>query len=58
MIVEAVKKAAHEFPLTKAEYFGSYATGSANEDSDLDLLVEFEEPTVSILKMIMLRNCQ
>ena len=55
-IVSAVKKAAGEFPLTKAEYFGSYAEGQATEESDLDLLVEFEEPAISILTIIKLKH--
>ena len=55
MIVEAVKKAASEFPLTKVDYFGSYADGLATEKSDLDLLVEFEQPAVSILTIIGLK---
>ena len=55
-IVGAVKKAASEFPLTKAEYFGSYAEGLANEESDLDLLVEFKEPSVSILTIVGLKQ--
>ena len=55
-IVEAVKKAANEFPLTNAEYFGSYAEGCANEESDVDLLVRFEEPAVSILTIIRLKH--
>jgi len=55
-IVEAVKKAAGEFPLTKAEYFGSYADGCATEQSDLDLLVEFREPAISILTIIGLKH--
>ena len=55
-IVEAIKKAANEFPLTKAEYFGSYADGCATEDSDLDLLVEFNVPAISILTIIGLKQ--
>ena len=55
-IVNAVKKAATEFPLTKAAYFGSYAEKQATEDSDLDLLVEFEEPSISILTVIGLKQ--
>ena len=55
-IVDAVKKAAGEFPLTKVEYFGSYAEGQATEESDLDLLVEFEEPAISILTIIRLKH--
>jgi predicted nucleotidyltransferase len=55
-IVDAVKKAAIEFPLTKAEYFGSYADGQATEESDLDLLIEFKEPAISILTIIRLKR--
>ena len=55
-IVEAVKKAAIEFPLIKAAYFGSYAEQRATEDSDLDLLVEFEQSSVSILTIISLKH--
>jgi len=55
-IVSAVKKAASEFPLMKADYFGSYAEGQATEESDLDLLVEFEEPAISILTIIKLKH--
>jgi predicted nucleotidyltransferase len=56
MIADAIKKAANTFSLTKAEYFGSYAEGLATEKSDLDLLVEFKEPTVSILSIIKLKH--
>ena len=55
-IAEAVKKAAREFPLVKAEYFGSYADGCATEDSDLDLLVSFGEKPISILRVIGLKH--
>jgi len=55
-IVHAVKKAANEFPLIKVDYFGSYADGRATEDSDLDLLVEFIEPAISILSIIRLKH--
>jgi len=56
MIVDAVKKAANEFPLTKVSYFGSYAEGVATEDSDLDLLVEFDKSAVSILTIVGLKH--
>jgi predicted nucleotidyltransferase len=56
IIVNAARKAANEFPLTKMSYFGSYADGRATEDSDLDVLVEFAEPAVSILTIIRLRR--
>jgi len=55
-IVNAIEKAAIEFPLTKASYFGSYADGRATEESDLDLLVEFTEPAISILTIIRLKH--
>jgi len=55
-IANAVKKAANDFPLTKAMYFGSYADGQATEESDLDLLVEFSEPAISILTIIGLKQ--
>lgn len=54
-IVDAVKKAASIFPLKKAEYFGSYANGVATGKSDLDILVEFMEPAISILTIIELK---
>ena len=55
-IVRAIKNAANEFPLAKVDYFGSYADGKATEDSDLDLLVEFIEPAISILSIIRLKH--
>ena len=55
-IVEAVRKAANEFPLTKVFYFGSYADGLATDESDLDLLVEFDKPAISILTIIRLKH--
>ena len=36
------------------EIFGSYVRGEQREDSDLDLLVEFEEP-VGLLRISMLQ---
>ena len=40
-ICDAVKDAATRYPIKSAYYFGSYANGTPREDSDLDLLVEF-----------------
>ena len=33
-----------KFHVSRIGYFGSFATDQQNEDSDLDLLVEFSEP--------------
>jgi predicted nucleotidyltransferase len=55
-ICSAVRKAASLYPITKAEYFGSYATGRATEASDLDLLVEFADVRLSILGVIQLKQ--
>ena len=55
-ICGAVKKLAHQYSLTKASYFGSYADGRATEESDLDLLVEFAEPDVCVLEIVGLKQ--
>jgi predicted nucleotidyltransferase len=34
--------------IKKVSYFGSYADGKATKESDLDLLVEFHKPSVSL----------
>ena len=43
------------YDLRKVSIFGSYAEGRATENSDLDLLVEFEQPTVSLIKLNSLK---
>ena len=48
MITEAVKKAAPKYNVSDAYYFGSYAKGTQNDESDLDLLVTFDAPLVSL----------
>lgn len=44
-----------EFKVKSIGVFGSYIRGKEKEKSDLDILVEFEEP-VSLLKFIELEN--
>jgi predicted nucleotidyltransferase len=34
-----------QFSVTRIGVFGSFAQGSAHEDSDVDILVEFRKPT-------------
>jgi predicted nucleotidyltransferase len=47
-IRSAVIKIAGLHSIKKASYFGSYADGKATGNSDLDLLVEFDKPRVSL----------
>jgi predicted nucleotidyltransferase len=56
IIAGVARKAATKFPITKMSYFGSYAEGRATEDSDLDVLVEFVQPAISILTIIGLKH--
>ena len=41
--------------LRTVSIFGSYAEGRATSQSDLDLLVEFEKPSVSLVKLNALK---
>ena len=47
-ISNAVAKTALLHPIKKVSYFGSYADGQATSKSDLDLLIEFHKPAVSL----------
>ena len=47
-IIKAVAKTASVYPIKTASYFGSYADGQPTSESDLDLLVEFHKPAVSL----------
>ena len=38
-------------PDQKAELFGSYANGTNRPDSDVDLLLEFQSPRISLLTL-------
>ena len=51
-IVDNLKK---EYSLRKVSIFGSYADGRATEESDLDLLVEFDTPSVSLIMLNALK---
>ena len=45
----------HAYALRTVIIFGSYAEGRATGNSDLDLLMEFEHPTVSLIKINSLK---
>ena len=48
-IADSVQTVASEYPIRKAEVFGSYAENRVHDKSDVDLLVEFTTPSVSLL---------
>jgi predicted nucleotidyltransferase len=50
-ITNAVAKTAVAYPIKNVSYFGSYADGCATKESDLDLLIEFDLPRVSLLTL-------
>ena len=57
--IEDIKKAViqycHKYPIRRIGLFGSYARGKADEDSDIDLIVEFEDK-VSLMKVLGLKT--
>ena len=54
-IEQKVKKVSKDYPLKRVTLFGSYAEGTFDEDSDVDLLVEFDIPHVSLFLISGLR---
>ena len=50
-IKDGVQLAAQEYPIKKAELFGSYANGTNRPDSDVDLLLEFKSTRISLLTL-------
>ena len=54
MTLEEIKKVAvaacSEFQVKRLDLFGSLARGAGTSDSDVDLLVEFEEPDLQYSK--------
>ncbi len=56
MIRQAVNAAAAQYPVRRVELFGSYANGTADEDSDVDFLVEFAENPTSLVHICGFRE--
>lgn len=56
MIQNAVHLAAAKYPVKRVELFGSYANGTADEESDVDFLVEFAENPTSLVHICGLRE--
>jgi predicted nucleotidyltransferase len=55
-IKERAKIIANKYNLASLEFFGSYADGTADENSDVDFLVRFAAPVPSIFKVMGLRK--
>lgn len=55
MIRSALQNLQSVYALRKVHIFGSYAENRATEASDLDLLVEFEQPIVSLITLNSLK---
>lgn len=55
-ITDAAKIAAAEYPIKNVTLFGSYANGTATSDSDVDLLIEFETRSVSLITLCGIKN--
>ena len=56
---ESIRNAINDLKATYAlrtvSIFGSYAEGRATASSDLDLLVEFDQPSVSLIQLNLLK---
>ena len=50
-IIDNMAIVANEYPIKKAELFGSYADGRFTSDSDVDILMEFTTARVSLLML-------
>ncbi len=55
-IRQAVNAAASLYPVRRVELFGSYADGTADEQSDVDFLVEFAENPTSLIHICGFRE--
>jgi predicted nucleotidyltransferase len=51
-IVTALAGIVPKYDVKSVAYFGSYAAGTQKHDSDLDLLVEFRNPFISLYDLI------
>jgi predicted nucleotidyltransferase len=50
-IRRTVSRLAEEYPIKSLSCFGSYASGAQTENSDIDFLVEFSTPSISLVKL-------
>lgn len=55
MIREAVYKVITQYPIKKVILFGSRADGTNREDSDIDLIMEFNSP-ISLITLCSIKD--
>ena len=56
-ISDAAKIIAKEYPVVKIQLFGSYAEGRSTSESDVDILVEFDDAAVvTLLTLCKIKN--
>jgi predicted nucleotidyltransferase len=55
-IRDSIKDIVVKYPVKKISLFGSYANNTANSDSDIDLLVEFLHPNISLFTLYNLKS--
>jgi predicted nucleotidyltransferase len=53
---QVVERLAEDYPIKSLSCFGSYADGTQTEESDIDFLVEFDTPTISLIKLAGLKR--
>jgi len=54
-IKNAITEIARSYPVKTVSLFGSYAENSATENSDVDILVEFLTPSISLFTLLNLK---
>ena len=55
-IKNAVTSVADIYEIKNVRLFGSYAHGTQTPESDIDLIVRFRKPFVSLLQLVRLQN--
>ncbi|MDR1870556.1 MAG: nucleotidyltransferase domain-containing protein [Deltaproteobacteria bacterium] len=56
IVKKVVSQLAEEYPIKNLTCFGSYADGVQTENSDIDFLVEFLTPSVSLIMLSGLKQ--
>ncbi|KJS23179.1 MAG: hypothetical protein VR72_02765 [Clostridiaceae bacterium BRH_c20a] len=55
-IRDSIKDIVVKYPIKKISLFGSFANDTANNDSDIDLLVEFLSSNISLFTLYNIKN--